>query len=251
MLSEIGKYNIPMMNHILERYEFKFEIPPKNPRGGAAIYVNPDIGSIRSCDNFKIEMTCDCDKCQVESIFIEIDLDDTYTIGCIYRHPNGNISHFTDALKTSLAKVKTKNPIIISGDININLINHDHHLVRDYLDALIELQLIPLITLPTRITDTTATCIDHIYLRPSKKCYTKAIKCGAFFGDISDHLPIFLMIDQIKKPKNERRYVRIYNESNKASFIDDIRNYDWDSLIQINETNSAYSEFISSFIGIF
>ena len=182
MLSEIGKYNIAPMGNVFKLmfndYEFYYKTPPKNPKGGVAIFIKSTIDpdNVRIRYDLVLTMDCDCTKCQVESIFLDLYLDEPYTVGCIYRHPNGNTEHFSEALQNSMSKIKHKGPVILSGDQNINLISYTNNHVKAYTDTLAELQLIPVTTIPTRITENTATCIDHFYIKPSKKLHNKTLK---------------------------------------------------------------------------
>ena len=52
---------------------------------------------------------------------------------------------------------------------------------------LLDLGYMPPITKATRITDHTATLIDHIYTNVPKKI----TKAGICLADITDHLPVF------------------------------------------------------------
>ena len=77
------------------------------------------------------------------------------------------------------------------GDWNLNLIRHHcHKATSEFLDTLYSRLFFPLITRPTRITAHKASLIDNIFtndpFRPSIS--------GLFLNDISDHLPIFLLI---------------------------------------------------------
>ncbi len=67
--------------------------------------------------------------------------------------------------------------IQIMGDLNINLLNHTSH------NATSTHSLIPLITLPTHITQTSATLLDHIFSNsdPESK------ECGIIYSSLSDH----------------------------------------------------------------
>ena len=50
--------------------------------------------------NEKIEMNCNCTGCLTESIFLNVHSKDfKHTVGCSYRHPNGNTSHYQLAFK--------------------------------------------------------------------------------------------------------------------------------------------------------
>ena len=64
------------------------------------------------------------------------------------------------------------------------------------MDLLLELNFITCITIPTRLTDTSATIIDHINIRlPTKKVSFK-VSAGNFITDVSDHLPNFVIMDE-------------------------------------------------------
>ena len=257
MLTEIGKNNIPstlnVFRLIFSDYDSYYVTPPSNPKGGVAIFISARLKSknliIRN--DLQLNMECGCSKCEVESLFIDFHLDEIYTIGCIYRHPNGDTLHFTDALRKSLDKIKHKGSLILSGDFNISLTTYTNNHVKRYIDDLAELNLIPVTTIPTRITESTATCIDHFYLRPSKKLHNKTLKTGVLFADTSDHLPIFLIIAKINFNSSERRSVRIHSETNVNKFIERVNNFDWTSVTTIMDTNEAYGKFIEQYYDIY
>ena len=257
MLTEIGQYNIPTMGNVFKLvfndYNYYYQIPPSNPKGGVAILIKStiDAAKIRLRNDLEIEMACECTNCQVESLFFEIQLDEVYTIGCIYRHPNGDTHHFSDALRSTITKIKHKGPIVLSGDINISLTSYESSQVKKYIDDLAEMQLIPVITLPTRINDNTATCIDHFYIRQSKKLHKKTLKTGILFSDVSDHLPIFLNIGKIKPNTSERKYIRIHSERNITKFITQLETHDWSNITTIEDTNRAYDTFIKTYIEMY
>ena len=59
---------------------------------------------------------------------------------------------------------------------------------------------IPTITAPTRITDKSATLIDHIFIKLPRSKINNKIVAGNLLCDISDHLPNFTIINiDIKK----------------------------------------------------
>ena len=54
-------------------------------------------------DEINIVLECDCMKCEVENLFVEFMFNGVmYIVGGIYRHPNGNVSHFVAALECVL-----------------------------------------------------------------------------------------------------------------------------------------------------
>ncbi len=49
------------------------------------------------------------------------------------------------------------------GDFNINLLNHDNHVgTSNYLNILLNFGQLPLITLPSRVSDHSISLTDHV-----------------------------------------------------------------------------------------
>ncbi len=67
---------------------------------------------------------------QFENSWVELKvkvIKKNIIVGCIYRHPNGNVSLFTDDLEKIINKVAKENKLCyLVGDLNINLLNTDH-----------------------------------------------------------------------------------------------------------------------------
>ena len=109
-----------------------------------------------------------------ESVFIEIynsmfDSDRNILIAVVYRHPNTDIKVFIDVMKEFLENVQSEiKGLYLVGDYNINLLNVDYHsLTADFNDTIYNNDLVPLITRPTRVTETSATLIDNIFTNKS------------------------------------------------------------------------------------
>ena len=101
------------------------------------------------------------------NIFIQFKfLNEDYVVGGIYKHPNGNTAHFIDDLETAIGKLKDNVTVILAGDINIDIIKFDNEQTMAYLTTLLSNRFLLFITLPTRITDLSAACIDHIFVKP-------------------------------------------------------------------------------------
>ena len=84
----------------------------------------------------------------------------------------------------------------------------------------------PTITKPTRITPTTASLLDNIFINTDK--YSQPL---IFTVDISDHLPVSLiMADSIsflkKDDPEDVVYKRIVNESNLQKFMNELQTID-------------------------
>ena len=107
-------------------------------------------------------------------------------------------------LKSKLVKLnKYKNKqILLLGDLNIDLIRYD---TDTFAQTLIEYLscygLLPVISRPTRITDHSASLIDHIYV---DSLFSIAIT-GIVTLDISDHLGIY-DTSILETPKQNNMY---------------------------------------------
>ena len=159
--------------------------------GGVAFYIN---------DSIEYKLRCDLSgsKPGYESIFIEVvdSKNKHILIGCVYRAPGYEVKSFYENFDQYMHALCGENKdVYIMGDFNVNLLNSDtYENVMGFLDFMYSYNMFPLITKPTRITDTSATLIDNIFVN----CIQNDIECGLIFSDLSDHLPVFC-IDKGKK----------------------------------------------------
>jgi hypothetical protein len=184
-----------------------------------------------------------------ESLFLKIKITEKNfkIIGNIYRPPNSDFKQFNDLLESTLnnltkhPELKTANEIQLMGDINIDLLKYDvHNGTGDYLNTLLSFSQLPLITLPSRITNTTATLIDHI----SSNNKTEFSDCGLIYSCISDHLPVFrLSTIQSDKCKPKTRKIRNFSSSNKLRFKTELENVDWSVIAEDFNPVSAFNNF--------
>ena len=79
--------------------------------------------------------------------------------------------HFRGAQGQRIEQLNTKgHEVLVVGDLNENLLKYNEDKqTSEYLDMLLTLGFMPIITKPTRITDHTATLIDHIYTNTPEK----------------------------------------------------------------------------------
>ena len=149
-------------------------------------------------------------------------------IGVIYRPPDLPFVNFELELVELLNKVNTHQyETYILGDFNLDLLKHGScNSVESFLNIMFSNSFCPTITKPTRITPTTASLLDNIFINTDK--YSQPL---IFTVDISDHLPVSLiMADSIsflkKDDPEDVVYKRIVNESNLQKFMNELQTID-------------------------
>ena len=173
----------------LANYTFEEVHRTKKVGGGVGIFVNSKL-------KYKVRNDLIVfDEGIFESIFIELYSKNKNIItGSIYRVPNTNEKQFIDKYSNIIEKINTENKdIIIGTDQNLDYLKCDRHTnTANFLNFNLESGLLPLVTKPSRITHSTATLIDNIYVKSRNVPKSKTI---LLVTDISDHLPCLVLID--------------------------------------------------------
>ena len=224
------QYNGDNLQTLLAKHEFKFDVialtetwnpeykkhsfqPPILPgykpfkgtngsslKGGCGMYINEDLKPLSRPDlNMKIKD----DDCEIESYWTEILIENqpNRLIGVFYRHPTkNNDKKSIELINETLTKIRKENKkVIITGDFNYDLLKHEtDSTISDFLQMMIDNSYQPCITEPTRIVNNhKPSLVDNIYLNSVETCLS-----GNLFDKISDHLPSFVILQNVKsKPK--------------------------------------------------
>ena len=249
VLSEVWAFNISMYKNILPNYNFYFKLPKDSCIGGIGVFINSSFSV-----NVRNDIILDCmtNNNLAESIFLELTKGNYQCIiGGIYRHPNQSIATFTSSLEAVLCStnlIHSHCEWFLIGDLNINVLKYDSDsATTKFIDMLISYNFLPLSLLPTRITDTTSTLIDHIFYKSNVKAKYNNIEnifTGTLVTDITDHLANFVILPSpaTNKNTNDRPLIRIFSPTNKKLFLDELSNCDWNSTIYANnEVNIAFA----------
>ena len=95
--------------------------------------------------------------------------------------------------------------------------------------------LCSIINNPTRITDTNATMLDHIWTN----AYTDHIKSEIILHSVSDHLPVFTCADKSKAASSNILTIS-FNDANMSKFNFDLQNIDVNPILNETKTNQSY-----------
>lgn len=248
VLSEIWSYNVEFFHNIMNGYDFFYELPKISKVGGVGIFLKNDILCTVRND---LKLPISAVKDEFEDLWIEIEKGKTkYILAGIYRHPNTDINNFINKFEKNLNYLsKMKCSCIVAGDFNIDLSKYQiDKNTDDYLNNLILHDFLPVVVLPTRITSTSASIIDHIYYHGNSHNSQLKILAGNIFADVSDHLPNFILINNEKKRcichNNDRPLIRIFSEKNGERFRNELCNINWDGLLcHAQDPNLAYEIF--------
>ena len=130
----------------------------------------------------------------------------------------GGVGFYLKALNKKLCEFKSnKYDIYLFGDININIYNNQSNSISDeYLSMLASNGLFQLITKPTRVTDTSASLIDHIFA----SSLSNLVCPGIILNDISDHFMTYCAISLRAKPQSTEQIKYLVRDINNLK-IDD------------------------------
>ena len=121
---------------------------------------------------------------------------------------------------------------------------YDNNMSFDYFTSLSSNNFIPYISTPTRITDTSATLIDHIFTKLSPKHLSAAILAGNLIFDLSDHLPNFLIWEDTScAPSNNRLLTRLFSDKNICKFRQHLDSVDWNHILMGDDADSSSGAF--------
>ena len=232
----------PLVDVNIEGYDFHHK-ETLSQNGGAAIYIK-SCHDYEVLDNYSVTHKNIC-----ESLFIEIKNKHhkNLLIGCIYRHHSAIDMFRSEYLDKILLKItKSKKMCALLGDFNIDLINYDAHSgISDFYDHISTHGFRPLILQPTRVTSTSATLIDNIFIN-DLSCFSKG---GNLISAISDHFLQFSQIDIHNNVKYDKKKLSLRNWRifNKREFEDELRNINWNNILKPEmKTNNCLNLFYNT-----
>jgi exonuclease III len=176
---------------------YKYESFIRKGRGGGiTIFIKENINCKRLESVQLIE---------AESVFIEIKTMEGHIIlGAIYRPPDKNLYKFTREIDNITNDFNKKNKLcVLIGDFNIDLLKETSC---EYVNMLASNGFKQcIVNIPTRETVTSKTLLDHVYTNVNNKY----LDTGVIHTDISDHKPIYCIINNMS--------CKFFNMSNKTA----------------------------------
>lgn len=231
------------INFHLDGYELHYINRPNKIGGGVAFFVDRSL-RCRLVENMLLVKE---DLMECITVEIELEKSKNIVVACVYRAPGSSIDVFRDSLEELMKKLSENKTYMICGDVNIDLLSASKHTATsDFLSTMYGRGFYPLITKPRRITSTSATLIDNIFLN----VINKNINSGLATTDITDHLPVFVMYNcQIKSKIKENcvGHARLRTEKAIDMFRNDLFKEEW-KVVYTEEVNAAYESFLNCYL---
>ena len=138
-----------------------------------------------------------------------------FNIVAVYKRHACPISDFNSLMLMLLSKIRPSDKTIFIGDFNICLFNdrNDPH-IREFLSIMSSFNFVPIINLPTRVTERTATLIDHIWVN-----FARPVSSFVFDESVTDHRPIAVVLNDVPLPEPASLFFRDFSLQNKDKFI--------------------------------
>lgn len=230
-------------NYQLTGYKsIHFERKTGKKGGGICAFVHDSL-------SFKVREDLSVSNNDNEILFLEIEnkRKKNGLLGVIYRPLSGNIIKFNSILTKMLNVMNRENKhVFLTGDFNIDSLTYDTNTnVQNVFNTLFSGGFIPIINKPTRVTPSSSTIIDHVFLN----CFlNENTTSGIIQTDISDHFPIFFTTKTINcntlKDKSTIIHKRMFNDQTIRDFTQTLQNTDWTDVINAKDANKSYEAFL-------
>ena len=220
---------------------YKYEgVPRLNKKGGGVGFlIRSDLQYRNRHDLEPIEKNPSCKQCYIE---IKNNRDNILVVS-MYRPPNTNINDFLETFRYQMGKINNmKCECIIGLDHNLDLLKQARHpKTQEFLECILDQNLLPTITKPTRISKISATLIDNILL--SKKLQP-VFESLIIIDDLSDHLPCLVTLRNFQQIDNKNFTMkRIINNKAIDKIKVDLSHVDWNHLLNDKSASDSFKAF--------
>ena len=137
--------------------------------GGLALYINKKVCDQEQIESFRPKFEGDGDP-NGEFQFVKIHdckkSNKTKLLVNVYRSPSRNVDNFVELLDNVLRSLDrhSRKHIVFTGDFNVDLVKYEHDKAGQNLISVFEKYgFAQMVSRPTRVTDHSATLIDHVY----------------------------------------------------------------------------------------
>ena len=234
----------------LEGYQNFCGVKGKTLKSGCGFFIKNEI-KYKIRNDLNISFADDENEFQFFWIEIINDKNPNIILGVCYRHPKKNSNNiFIEKLKIILQRIKNNNKIVvITGDFNYDILKYEHNnIINDFINLMYSHFLHPCILEPTRIVShNRPSLLDNIFIN----IHNKIIHSGNLLDKISDHMPNFLIIENILEPKiHQKIKIRDMKNFNEDKYLDDLDELKQTNFLQFENVNDMYKAFQDKYLEI-
>ena len=235
----------------LPEYNHESLIRKHRRGGGVSILIKEGFNYRRREDLSLSNDSVECLTIELTSSGCNTVLNNTL-ITVIYRPPNTAIESFIDVMEPILNRIKNETkPSYLAGDYNVDLLKCDtHSSTQRFIENLFSFSYIPLISKPTRVAQSpednaSTTLIDNIF---SNSVHSDKLLQGIFYTGISDHFPIFSILNLNGDTSNSQypavcRHIRNTSPQNIESFSQRLQTTDWSDVYNSQDSQESFTIF--------
>jgi len=233
ILSETWGYSEYGMH--IPNYQCYFNNSRLNKSDGLVIYINEKI--IHTVSHIKDN----------NFVFTVIKLcikGKTISILTVYRSPSTNITDFTQSLESNIRDHINGDLCVFLGDINIDLLSENDIRTVEYQNSLASQGFEACHRKPTRATDVSDTCIDHIFVRINKQLKQKInLNTVILQTTITDHYSTILAVSYEDKNRRQETLSQTITKTDKTKLNTFLQNEGWQTVFLHDEPLSCVKVF--------
>ena len=213
-------------------YDFLRRDKPKDLIGaqGVGLYIKHGISYTQRSD-------LELDGLMCTGVQINLQNRKPLNIVVLYRHPHSPVSFYKLAEELFTMLDSKSSTSIITGDFNINYnILHERNSPARKLDDIAAAHgFKQTIKLPTRITETTTTCIDLTFTNAPN------FTAGVAIVSVADHLLNYINIGR-RPTQSNHRYImsRNFRKLDTDKLLEDLKQIPWNVTECFNSVNDAW-----------
>ena len=234
----------------LEEYQNYCGIKGKTLKSGCGFYIQNEIKyKIRN----DLNISFGNEENEFQCFWVEIinEKNPNIIVGVHYRYSKKNSNNsFLDKLKTNLEKIKNNNKIIeVTGDFNYDILKYKYNsIINEFINLMYSHFLQPCILEPTRIINNNRpSLLDNIFTNT----HNKTLNSGKLLDKIPDHMPNFLIIENILEPnKHQKIKIRDMKNFSEDKFLRDLDELKQINLLQYENVNDMYNAFHVKYLEI-
>lgn len=210
---------------------------------GIAVYIHDCIKHL-TIRRFDLESVT------VESIWFEVKVSKCpVMVGFVYRNPSSNFSWYDDfvVMMDKVQNIMHGQDIIILGDFNIDL--QKNHSAWDSTISLFNLN--QLIQSPTRVTVTSATLIDHIYVNNLNRVIIAEVKQTSMSDHFTVQCTLASKVPKVRSGTHSTIVYRSFKRFNETAFLSDLSNCSFDDIYKSSDPDVALQSFQKIFSTVY